>query len=74
MIEHDSDKMLKDLFEAIELICEKESMSKKEVPAETLTGFIACPICESSLFYRISSYNGHIHGRCSKVGCLSWME
>ena len=39
-------------------------------------GVIDCPVCESqeSLSFSRSGYNGHIHARCSTIGCVSWME
>lgn len=38
-------------------------------------GAIPCPCCESGeLRYSVASYNGHMHGRCSTAGCVSWME
>lgn len=38
-------------------------------------GEIACPCCDGGkLRYSVASYNGHMHGRCSTQGCVSWME
>jgi len=38
-------------------------------------GEIACPACgDGRLSYSVASYNGHIHGRCSRKGCVSWMQ
>ena len=38
-------------------------------------GSIPCPSCEGgTLRYSVASYNGHMHGRCSTKGCVSWME
>jgi len=34
-------------------------------------GTVVCPKCKGELGYSISSYNGHIHGRCNTTrGCL----
>lgn len=35
-----------------------------------------CPACNGAmtLSLSISGYNGHVHGRCSTAGCVSWME
>lgn len=38
-------------------------------------GAIPCPSCDGgTLRYSVASYNGHMHGRCSTAGCVSWME
>lgn len=38
-------------------------------------GSIPCPCCEGgTLRYSVASYNGHMHGRCSTSGCVSWRE
>ena len=49
------------------------------VPAKEISDSMACPQCGSKLNYRVSSYNGHIHGSCSKndeerYSCLDWWE
>lgn len=34
-----------------------------------------CPACKTGkLHLSQSSYNGHVHGRCTTPDCLSWME
>lgn len=36
---------------------------------------IPCPVCNSgTLRYSIANVNGHMHGRCSTAGCMSWMQ
>lgn len=42
-------------------------------PTRSVAGQIACPICNGTLRFSIAS-NGHCHGHCSTVGCVSWME
>lgn len=38
-------------------------------------GSVPCPSCDGgTLCYTVASYNGHMHGRCSTAGCVSWME
>lgn len=38
-------------------------------------GVMACPICQTGkLKYSRSTYNGHVHARCSTAGCVAWME
>ena len=38
-------------------------------------GSLPCPACNTgTLGYSVASYNGHIHGRCSTPGCVSWMQ
>lgn len=39
------------------------------------TGQIPCSRCGTgTLHYSVSSFNGHMWGKCSTEGCLSWME
>lgn len=35
---------------------------------------VECPACKGRLHLSISSYNGHVHGRCETQHCASWME
>lgn len=35
---------------------------------------VECPGCKGRLHLSISSYNGHVHGRCETDGCVAWME
>lgn len=35
---------------------------------------VECPACAGRLHLSISSYNGHVHGRCETEGCASWVE
>jgi hypothetical protein len=37
-------------------------------------GVEVCPVCAGSLHWSVSSYNGHMHGKCETQGCLNWME
>ena len=38
-------------------------------------GVMQCPICRTGkLKYSRSTYNGHVHARCSTDGCVAWME
>lgn len=38
-------------------------------------GSVKCPCCEGgTLHYSVAGYNGHMHGRCSTTGCVSWMQ
>lgn len=38
-------------------------------------GQIACTGCDGgTLHYSVAAYNGHMHGRCTTPGCVSWME
>lgn len=40
------------------------------------SGVIDCPVCETkqSLQFSRAGRNGHIHARCSTIGCVNWME
>lgn len=36
---------------------------------------MACPTkCDGTLHYSVAGVNGHMHGRCTTEGCVSWME
>lgn len=38
-------------------------------------GAVPCPGCQGgTLRYSVAGYNGHMHGKCSTSGCVSWME
>lgn len=38
-------------------------------------GEMICPICNTGkLKYSRSSYNGHVHARCTTINCVAWME
>lgn len=37
-------------------------------------GIIECPACHGPLSWSRASLNGHVWGRCSTDGCLSWMQ
>jgi hypothetical protein len=37
-------------------------------------GRVKCPGCDGVIHYSVASVNGHMHARCSTVGCVSWME
>lgn len=60
-------------LKAIRLIKDKH---EKELYAEVKTdiiGAIRCPVCDNILSYTISSYNGHIWGKCHTDCCIGWM-
>lgn len=35
---------------------------------------VKCPACGGDLRYSVSSYNGHLQGKCKTKGCLEWIE
>lgn len=38
-------------------------------------GDMPCPVCKTgTLHYSRSGYNGHLHGACTTVGCVRWMQ
>jgi hypothetical protein len=38
-------------------------------------GEVPCPVCGAgTIRYSVAGYNGHMHGRCTTKGCVSWME
>ncbi|QHH99207.1 hypothetical protein [Acinetobacter dispersus] len=57
---------------AREAITDKHGAQK---PTQNIQDSIDCPICKTGeLNYRISSYNGHIHAKCTTDECVCWME
>jgi hypothetical protein len=46
----------------------------KPKPATNRREIVECPVCKGKLHLSQSAYNGHVHGRCETVGCVSWME
>jgi hypothetical protein len=39
------------------------------------TGKVPCEACGTGeICLSMSSYNGHVHGKCTTDGCVSWME
>jgi hypothetical protein len=44
-------------------------------PSSSIADMMPCPCCHTgTLYYRIASYNGHIHAACTTEGCVRWME
>jgi hypothetical protein len=38
-------------------------------------GAINCPVCKTGkLHYSVAGYNGHMWGKCTTEGCMSWMQ
>lgn len=66
-----SDDAFKYFGEAYNAISKKHGNAK---PKNDVVSTIECPKCKGVLRYRISSYNGHIHGQCETEGCLAWMQ
>lgn len=69
--EQDIMAFLSKLSKARTAITDVHGMKK---PASNVNGSMECPVCKKGiLYYSISSYNGHINGKCN-LGCVSWME
>ena len=67
-IEQDIQEAIVNIFKARAEVV-KVTKGKRRV-----AGSIKCPICATGdLSYTVAG-NGHIHGQCSKDGCVSWME
>lgn len=47
---------------------------RKANKGKSVAEVVECPACKGRLHLSISSYNGHVHGRCETAGCVSWME
>ena len=38
------------------------------------SGVMECPKCGDKLHFSVASLNGHVWGKCTTKGCLSWMQ
>jgi hypothetical protein len=47
---------------------------RKAHKGKSASEVVECPACQGRLHLSISSYNGHVHGRCETPDCVSWME
>ena len=47
---------------------------RKAHKGKSASEVVECPACNGKLHLSISSYNGHVHGKCETAGCVSWME
>lgn len=48
---------------------------RKENKGKSARTAIECPACKTgTLNLSIAACNGHVHGRCSTEGCVSWKE
>jgi hypothetical protein len=48
---------------------------RKSYEGTSASGVADCPACEiGELRWRIAGSNGHIHAKCSTIGCLNFME
>jgi len=64
-----------DAVPAIIAIRKKHNLTAgRRKPKTDINDSIKCPVCSRVLSYSISSYNGHIWGKCKTPGCLAWME
>jgi hypothetical protein len=56
--------------------CAHEAAKKKGFGAgRGGVGSITCPVCQTgTISYSVASVNGHMWGKCSTKGCVSWME
>lgn len=41
---------------------------------ESGVGEIICPVCNCGTLAYTVAMNGHVHAKCSKSGCVCWME
>ena len=47
---------------------------RKAHKGKSASEVVECPACSGRLHLSISAYNGHVHGHCETVDCVSWME
>jgi hypothetical protein len=46
----------------------------RKKPPKGKAEVIECPMCKGRLHLSQAACNGHVHGQCETVGCVSWME
>jgi ribosomal protein L32 len=52
---------------------EAQRWSKKN--RVSATGVVPCEACgKGEIRLSMAAYNGHVHGKCTTDGCVSWME
>lgn len=81
MSQQDAEKESDERIAAMERTAKARHAAKDDAKAKGFgkghggLGSITCPSCDGgTLRYSVASYNGHMHGRCSTTGCVSWME
>lgn len=81
MSQADAEKEAEGWVASVERMTKARHAAKDDAKAKGLgkgrggAGSIPCPSCDGgTLRYSVASYNGHMHGRCSTLGCVSWME
>lgn len=61
-----------------QVVIAREAITDKhgaEKPVKNVQDSMICPIYKTGeLNYKIMSYNGHIHARCTTEDCVCWME
>ena len=56
---------------------ENIAIARKAIMAdvgESGLGQIICPVCKCGTLTYTVAMNGHVHAKCSKSGCVCWME
>jgi len=56
---------------------ENIAIARKAIMAdvgESGLGEIICPVCKCGTLTYTVAMNGHVHAKCSKSGCVCWME
>ena len=61
-------------FEKMRVVFAAVAPWRKKHAGKSFGEVIECPACKGRLHLSISSYNGHVHGRCETEHCVSWME
>lgn len=63
---------IEDVLKARQIIIKKHGSKK---PEHDIKNSMVCPVCKKGgLFYSISSFNGHVWGKCTTRNCMEWME
>ena len=72
MTDQEADALFADVEKARAAIVAEAGPHRRGVP---VAGTMPCPVCgEAYLRWSRAASNGHIHARCTKEGCVSWME
>ena len=70
----DIDDLTKEEMERINATFKAINTIRKGLKRGTEKGFMECPYCKGMLRFTVSSYNGHIWGKCETPDCLDWIE
>jgi hypothetical protein len=73
MTEKERDERISHILLAM-AVCQSDAKSRGFGVGKAGRAKIECPVCKGALWYSVASVNGHLWGKCSTKGCVSWMQ